>query len=179
MPVTAKTLRDRIALLRRLLSKSVDADVTRNYLNEIVMAEMQLRELQRHEKKEKKPREALSRAQAPSGSHDAFAKRYVRPWHDGRNEGGTTGHAVTQAPPYTGGVFLGAHRVPMRGCNERNGKQPCDRLPPELLVQLLLLESVPLAVAVVTMVVVPILHPFVSGIGLVTFAPIVVVYLNA
>jgi hypothetical protein len=56
MPVTAKTLRDRIALLRRLLSESVDADVTRNYLNEIVMAEMQLRELESHEKKDKKPR---------------------------------------------------------------------------------------------------------------------------
>jgi len=51
MPVTAKTLRDRIALLRRLLSESVDADVTRNYLNEIVMAEMQLRELESREKK--------------------------------------------------------------------------------------------------------------------------------
>jgi hypothetical protein len=53
MPVTAKTLRDRIALLRRLLSEAVDTDVTRNYLNEIVMAEMQLRELESHEKKKK------------------------------------------------------------------------------------------------------------------------------
>jgi hypothetical protein len=59
MPVTAKTLRDRIALLRRLLSETVDVDVTRNYLNEIVMAEMQLREVESHEKKKrqkKKPR---------------------------------------------------------------------------------------------------------------------------
>jgi hypothetical protein len=31
MPVTAKTLRDRIALLRRFLSETVDVDVTRNY----------------------------------------------------------------------------------------------------------------------------------------------------
>jgi hypothetical protein len=54
MPVTAKTLRDRIALLRRLLSETVDVDVTRNYLNEIVMAEMQLRELESQRKK--KPR---------------------------------------------------------------------------------------------------------------------------
>jgi hypothetical protein len=54
MPVTAKTLRDRIALLRRLLSEAVDVDVTRNYLNEIVMAEMQLRELESQRKK--KPR---------------------------------------------------------------------------------------------------------------------------
>jgi hypothetical protein len=57
MPVTAKALRDRIALLRRLLSETVDVDVTRNYLNEIVMAEMQLRELESREKrKKKKPR---------------------------------------------------------------------------------------------------------------------------
>ena len=54
MPVTAKMLRDRIALLRRLLSEAVDVDVTRNYLNEIVMAEMELRELESYEKKEKK-----------------------------------------------------------------------------------------------------------------------------
>ena len=40
-------------------------------------------------------------------------------------------------------------------------------------------ESVPLAMAVVAMVVVAILHPFVFGIGLVTFAPIVTVELNA
>jgi hypothetical protein len=51
MPVTAKTLRDRIALLRKLLSEAVDVDVTRNYLNEIVMAELQLRELESHKKK--------------------------------------------------------------------------------------------------------------------------------
>ena len=57
MPMTAKALRDRIALLRRLLSETVDVDVTRNYLNEIVMAEMQLRELESREKrKKKKPR---------------------------------------------------------------------------------------------------------------------------
>jgi hypothetical protein len=56
MPVTAKALRDRIALLRRLLSETVDVDVTRNYLNEIVMAEMQLRELESREKRKKKPR---------------------------------------------------------------------------------------------------------------------------
>jgi hypothetical protein len=54
MAVTAKTLRDRIALLRRLLSKTVDLDVTRNYLNEIVMAESQLRELESDEKKRRK-----------------------------------------------------------------------------------------------------------------------------
>ena len=59
MAVTVKALRDRIALLRRLLSETVDVDVTRNYLNEIVMAEAQLRELESHEKKKrnkKKPR---------------------------------------------------------------------------------------------------------------------------
>jgi len=55
MPVTTKTLRDRIALLRRLLSETVDLDVTRNYLNEIVMAESQLRELESKANK-KKPR---------------------------------------------------------------------------------------------------------------------------
>jgi hypothetical protein len=53
MPETAKTLRDRIALLRSLLSETDDADVFRNYLNEIVMAEAQLRELESHEKKKK------------------------------------------------------------------------------------------------------------------------------
>jgi hypothetical protein len=67
----------------------------------------------------------------------------------------------------------------MSGCDEQNGQQPCDRPPSELLVKLLLFESVPLALAVVAMVVVPILHPFVFGIGLVTFAPIIVVDLNA
>jgi hypothetical protein len=51
MAVTAKTLRDRIALLRRLLSETVYLDATRNYLNEIVMAEMQLREFDGNEKK--------------------------------------------------------------------------------------------------------------------------------
>ena len=54
MPVTAKTLRDRIALLRRLLSETVDVDVTRTYLNEIVMAEARLHELESRNKK--KPR---------------------------------------------------------------------------------------------------------------------------
>jgi hypothetical protein len=51
---TAKMLRDRIAHYRRLLSETVDADLTRNYLNEIVMAEAQLRELEGQKKK--KPR---------------------------------------------------------------------------------------------------------------------------
>jgi hypothetical protein len=60
MPVTAKTLRDRIALLRRLLSETVDVDVTRTYLNEIVMAEMQLRELESHEKKQRKKKKLRS-----------------------------------------------------------------------------------------------------------------------
>jgi len=60
MPVTSKTLRDRIALLRRLLSETVDVDVTRNYLNEIVMAELQLRELESHEKKERKKKKPRS-----------------------------------------------------------------------------------------------------------------------
>jgi hypothetical protein len=54
MAVTVKALRDRIALLRRLLSETVDVDVTRNYLNEIVMAESQLSEFESHKKK--KPR---------------------------------------------------------------------------------------------------------------------------
>ena len=54
MPETAKTLRDRFALLRRLLSETDDADVSRNYLNEIVMTEAQLRELKGQKKK--KPR---------------------------------------------------------------------------------------------------------------------------
>jgi hypothetical protein len=53
MAVTVRALRDRIALLRGLLSETVDVDVTRNYLNEIVMAESQLRELESHEKKMK------------------------------------------------------------------------------------------------------------------------------
>jgi len=60
MPVTAKALRDRIALLRRLLSEAVDVDVTRNYLNEIVMAEMELRELESHEKKRRKKKKPRS-----------------------------------------------------------------------------------------------------------------------
>ena len=54
MPETAKPLRDRIAHLRRLLSESNDADVSRDYLNEIVMIEAQLRELEGQ--KQKKPR---------------------------------------------------------------------------------------------------------------------------
>jgi hypothetical protein len=54
MPETAKTLRDRIALLRKLLSEIVDADVARNYFNEIVMAEARLRELESRNRK--KPR---------------------------------------------------------------------------------------------------------------------------
>jgi hypothetical protein len=52
MSETPKTLRDRIALLRKLLSETVDAAVARNYLNEIVMSEARLRELEDHEKKE-------------------------------------------------------------------------------------------------------------------------------
>jgi hypothetical protein len=60
MAVTAKTLRDRIALLRRLLSETVDLDVTRNYLNEIVMAESQLRELESDEKKRRKKKKPRS-----------------------------------------------------------------------------------------------------------------------
>jgi hypothetical protein len=51
MSETAKTLRDRIALLRTLLSESVDTDVARNYLNKIVMAEAGLRELASRNKK--------------------------------------------------------------------------------------------------------------------------------
>ena len=54
MAVTVRALRDRIALLRGLLSETVDVDVTRNYLNEIVMAESRLSELESH--KTKKPR---------------------------------------------------------------------------------------------------------------------------
>ena len=60
MPMTAKALRDRVALLRRLLSETVDVDVTRTYLNEIVMAEMQLRELESHEKKQRKKKKPRS-----------------------------------------------------------------------------------------------------------------------
>jgi hypothetical protein len=55
MPETAKTLRDRMALHRKLLSETVDNDETRKYLNEIVMAEMQLRALENKANK-KKPR---------------------------------------------------------------------------------------------------------------------------
>jgi predicted metal-dependent RNase len=51
MSETAKTLRDRIALRRKPLSETADAGVARNYLNEIVMAEAQLRDLESHEKK--------------------------------------------------------------------------------------------------------------------------------
>ena len=54
MSETPRTLRDRIALLRKLLSETVDAGVARNYLNEIVMADARLRELESHDKK--KPR---------------------------------------------------------------------------------------------------------------------------
>jgi hypothetical protein len=60
MPVTAKTLRDRIARLRNLLSEAVDVDATRNYLNEIVIAESQLRELESHEKKKRKQKKPRS-----------------------------------------------------------------------------------------------------------------------
>jgi len=51
MLATTKTLRERIAHLRSLLSEAVNVDVTRNYLNEIVMAEAQLRELESQKKK--------------------------------------------------------------------------------------------------------------------------------
>ncbi len=49
MGKTAKELRDRIALYRTLLAEDVGMNVARHYLNEIVMAEMQLRELDNHE----------------------------------------------------------------------------------------------------------------------------------
>jgi hypothetical protein len=51
MLATTKTLRERIAHLRSLLSEAANVDVTRNYLNEIVMAEAQLRELESQKKK--------------------------------------------------------------------------------------------------------------------------------
>jgi hypothetical protein len=54
MAETAKMLRDRIAHYRRLLSETDDADQTRNYLNEIVLAEAQLRGLE--SQKKRKPR---------------------------------------------------------------------------------------------------------------------------
>ena len=47
-------LRDRIAHYRRLLSETDDADQTRNYLNEIVLAEARLRGLE--SQKKRKPR---------------------------------------------------------------------------------------------------------------------------
>ena len=51
MTETAKILRDRIGHYRRLLLETDDRDVTRNYLNEIVIAEAQLRELEAQKKK--------------------------------------------------------------------------------------------------------------------------------
>jgi len=54
MLATTKTLRERIAHLRSLLSEAVNVDVTRNYLNEIVMAEAQLRELESQKKKRRR-----------------------------------------------------------------------------------------------------------------------------
>jgi hypothetical protein len=62
MPDTAKTLRDRIAHLRRLISGTVDVDVARNYLNEIVMVEMQLHELEAHENEKKKAKKTKPRS---------------------------------------------------------------------------------------------------------------------
>jgi hypothetical protein len=54
MPKTADILHRRIADYRKHLSEGVDADVAREYLNEIVKAEMKLRDLESREKK--KPR---------------------------------------------------------------------------------------------------------------------------
>jgi hypothetical protein len=51
MPETTKILRNRIAHLRRLLSETDDANLSRNYLNELVMAEARLRELENRNKK--------------------------------------------------------------------------------------------------------------------------------
>jgi len=51
MPETTKRLRDRIAVLRRLLSETDDTDLSRKYLNEIVMIEARLRELENRNKK--------------------------------------------------------------------------------------------------------------------------------
>lgn len=48
-------LRNRIALYRRCLSAGVDADVARSYLNEIVKAEIALRELDNYEKMRSRP----------------------------------------------------------------------------------------------------------------------------
>jgi hypothetical protein len=45
MGATAKELRDRIALYRTLLAEDLGVHMARHYLNEIVIAEMQLREL--------------------------------------------------------------------------------------------------------------------------------------
>jgi hypothetical protein len=46
MTDTSEMLRNRIALYRTLLAEGVDLNVTRHYLNKIVMAEMQLREIE-------------------------------------------------------------------------------------------------------------------------------------
>jgi hypothetical protein len=49
MDKTATELRDRIALYRKLLAGDVGVNVARHYLNEIVLAEMQLRNLDNYE----------------------------------------------------------------------------------------------------------------------------------
>jgi hypothetical protein len=50
MDQTAKDLRDRIALYRKLLAEvDIGVNLTRHYLNEIVLAQMQQRHLGSHE----------------------------------------------------------------------------------------------------------------------------------
>jgi len=50
MDKTAQELRNRIALYRKLLAEDdLGANLTRHYLNEIVLAEMQQRNLDNHE----------------------------------------------------------------------------------------------------------------------------------
>lgn len=56
---TSDMLRQRIAIYRRYLSEGVDGDLARSYLNEIMKAEAELRDLEGQERKARADRSTM------------------------------------------------------------------------------------------------------------------------